>query len=86
MIRGEKTRLRALEHDDLPHFVRWVNDPQVRRFLAMRYPLSMTEEENWWQNFTSSGNDFIFAIDLAPHRAGCVKDDDKIFDAGRCGL
>jgi RimJ/RimL family protein N-acetyltransferase len=48
MIRGTKTRLRALEQEDLPRCVRWFNDPELRRFLVMRYPLSMAEEERWW--------------------------------------
>lgn len=63
MIRGTKTCLRALEQDDLPHFVRWINDPETRRFMAMRFPLSMTEEENWWESFISRQNDHIFAIE-----------------------
>jgi RimJ/RimL family protein N-acetyltransferase len=63
MIRGTKTRLRALEHDDLPHFVRWINDPEVRRFMVIRYPLSMTEEEKWWEGFLERENDHIFAIE-----------------------
>jgi RimJ/RimL family protein N-acetyltransferase len=63
MIQGTKTRLRALEHDDLQHFVRWVNDPGIRRFVAIRYPLSMTEEESWWSGFLQRKNDHIFAIE-----------------------
>jgi RimJ/RimL family protein N-acetyltransferase len=63
MIRGTKTCLRALEEDDLPHFVRWINDPETRRFMAIRFPLSMTEEENWWENFVTRQNDHIFAIE-----------------------
>lgn len=63
MIRGTKTCLRALGHDDLPHFVRWINDPEIRRFMTMRYPLSMTEEENWWDSFLARQNDHIFAIE-----------------------
>jgi RimJ/RimL family protein N-acetyltransferase len=63
MIRGIKTRLRALEHNDLSHFVRWINDPEVRRFMIMRYPLSMTEEEQWWEGFLQRQNDHIFAIE-----------------------
>ncbi len=63
MIQGTKTRLRALEHDDLPHFVRWINDPETRRFMVMRYPLSMTEEEKWWERFLQRENDYIFAIE-----------------------
>jgi RimJ/RimL family protein N-acetyltransferase len=63
MIQGTKVRLRALEHDDLPHFVRWINDPETRRFMVLRYPLSMTEEEKWWQGFLQRENDHIFAIE-----------------------
>lgn len=62
MILGEKTRLRALERDDLPHFVRWINDPETRRFMAIRYPLSMTEEEKWWEGLLDR-KDHIFAIE-----------------------
>jgi len=65
MIRGSKTCLRALKHGDLPHFVRWINDPEVRRFMMMRYPLSMTEEENWWESFVARKGDHIFAIEAS---------------------
>jgi RimJ/RimL family protein N-acetyltransferase len=63
MIQGKKTRLRALEYDDLRYFVQWVNDPEVRRLVAIRYPLSMTEEDQWWQAFQQRKNDHIFAIE-----------------------
>jgi RimJ/RimL family protein N-acetyltransferase len=63
MIQGSKTRLRALEHDDLPRFVRWINDPETRRFMAMRYPLSLAEEETWWQCRYERESDYIFAIE-----------------------
>jgi RimJ/RimL family protein N-acetyltransferase len=63
MILGTKTRLRALERVDLPHFVRWINDPEVRRFMVMRYPLSMAAEEQWWQSHLQRENDYIFAIE-----------------------
>ncbi len=63
MIRGSKTRLRALKHDDLRHFVRWINDPETRRFMAMRYPLSQAEEEKWWQSRAEGDGDHIFAVE-----------------------
>lgn len=62
MIQGTKIRLRALEHNDLPHFVRWINEPDVRQFMAIRYPLSMTEEEKWWEGFLQR-EDYIFAVE-----------------------
>ena len=63
MIRGSKIRLRALEHNDLPRFVRWINDPETRHFMTMRYPLSQSEEEKWWDSFLERKNDHIFAIE-----------------------
>jgi RimJ/RimL family protein N-acetyltransferase len=65
MIRGTKTLLRALEEEDLPRCVRWFNDPEVRRLLNMRYPLSMTEEERWWASRLEreGTGDVIFAIE-----------------------
>ena len=63
MIRGSKTRMRALERDDLPHFVHWINDPETRRFMNIRYPISMVEEEKWWEGFLERKNDHIFAIE-----------------------
>lgn len=63
MIQGTKIRLRALEKEDLPRFVGWMNDPETQRFMAVRYPLSMTEEETWWQRYQERVNDHIFAIE-----------------------
>ena len=47
MLEGELVRLRAREMADLERAHRWVNDPEVTRFLKMRYPISMTIEERW---------------------------------------
>ena len=44
MIIGE----RAMEKGDLPAFVRWFNDPEVRRNLRIIQPLSMGQEEKWY--------------------------------------
>ena len=37
MIQGQKTKLRAIEREDLPTFVRWFNDPEVRQYLRIVY-------------------------------------------------
>jgi RimJ/RimL family protein N-acetyltransferase len=49
MILGEQVRLRAIERDDLPRFVEWLNHPEVRRGLARYQPLSLAEEERWFE-------------------------------------
>jgi len=50
MILGERVRLRAIERDDLPRFVAWLNDPEVRRGLLVAIPLSLPQEEQWFSH------------------------------------
>ena len=50
MILGEKTRLRRPEPADLPRFAAWLNDPEVRRHLALVYPQSVMTEERWLED------------------------------------
>lgn len=49
MIYGDRVRLRHVERDDLPLFVEWLNDPVVTQGLALHYPLSISEEEDWYE-------------------------------------
>jgi len=53
VIIGERVRLRAMEKEDLPVFVRWFNDPEVRCHLDMVVPLSMGQEEKWYADMLS---------------------------------
>jgi RimJ/RimL family protein N-acetyltransferase len=50
VILGGQTRLRRPERDDLPAFAAWLNDPEVRRHLALGYPLSLIHEEHWLED------------------------------------
>ena len=63
MIQGQKTKLRAIEREDLPTFVRWFNDPEVRQYLAMYMPMSMAEEEKWFERQLEDQDSRIFAIE-----------------------
>jgi RimJ/RimL family protein N-acetyltransferase len=49
MIYSNRLRLRAAEREDLPRFVRWLNDPEVIRNLSLTHPLSQASEEKWFQ-------------------------------------
>jgi len=49
MIYSDRIRLRAAERTDLPRFVEWLNDPEVRAGLAMHLPFSLAEEEVWFE-------------------------------------
>lgn len=54
MIYGDRVRLRHAERADLPKFVAWLNDPEVRRGLVLYLPLSQAEEEEWFENALKS--------------------------------
>ncbi len=49
MIYGERVRFRAAEKADLPIFVRWLNDPEVRRGILIYNPISQAEEEGIYE-------------------------------------
>jgi RimJ/RimL family protein N-acetyltransferase len=49
VIYGERTRLRGVERQDLPRFQAWLNDPEVRIGMTLFQPLSMVQEERWFE-------------------------------------
>jgi RimJ/RimL family protein N-acetyltransferase len=57
MIYGQRVRLRHVEREDLPQFVEWLNDPEVYQGLAMFTPLSLSEEEEWFENMLKSAKE-----------------------------
>ena len=63
MILGQKTRLRAIEREDIPTFVRWLNDPEVRRYLELYLPISKAEEENWFEAQLENESSRVFGIE-----------------------
>ena len=48
MITGDRIRLRAIEEDDLPRFVAWLNDPEVICNLLIYAPMSLAQEKEWY--------------------------------------
>ena len=71
MIEGTRVNLRAMEMTDLERCQRWINDREVTRHLAMRYPMSMAAEESWLRNQTSKPMSFdavLFAIETKEGR------------------
>lgn len=54
MIYGNRVRLRAPEREDIPHFVAWLNDPEVTAGLSLFLPMSLVEEERWFDNMLKS--------------------------------
>ena len=82
MIIGDQIRFRSIEKEDLPYFVKWLNDPEVRRGLSMIMPLSLAEEEDWFETLLKkSPFERPLAIEIQPD----AQVDEWIF-VGNCGL
>lgn len=65
MIYGQKTRLRRIERTDIPTFVRWFSDPEVREFLELNRPISVAEEERWFERQLEDRSSELFAIEAS---------------------
>jgi diamine N-acetyltransferase len=63
MILGSEVRLRAIERDDIPAFLRWLNDPEVKHFLLWHKPLSAAMEEQWFEAQLKSRNSMVLGIE-----------------------
>lgn len=49
MINGDRVRLRAVSPEDLPVFMNWLNDPEVIEGLNLYRPISLKDEEKWYE-------------------------------------
>ncbi len=79
MIYGDRIRLRSVTRRDLPQFVEWLNDPEVRSGLLMYLPLSFEDEEAWFENMIKSP--------AAQHPMVIeVRSDDDWIMIGNCGF
>lgn len=65
MIYGKQVRLRAIERSDISTFVRWFNDPEVRRYLLTYTPVSTAQEEQWFEDMLQrqGKEQFVFAVE-----------------------
>lgn len=78
MFTGKLVRLGPVERDYLPHYVEWLNDWQVRRFLAptLPHPYAIQDEEDWFNHQRNDQHSKIFAI--------LTRAEGKVI--GNCGL
>ena len=64
MIKGERVVLRAIEREDLPNYVDWLNDLRVLEYFGRFLPLSLTQEERWYESQLGDSSTCNFAIEL----------------------
>jgi len=61
---GERLYLRPLELGDLEACLRWINDPEVTRTLALYRPLNSLREREWLERLYKDDRDIVLAIIL----------------------
>jgi RimJ/RimL family protein N-acetyltransferase len=82
MIVGDQVRFRAIEKDDLPSFVHWLNDPEVKGGLSVLYPISLAEEEEWFKDMLKKApRERPMAIEIQPDPG-----EDRWVFVGNCGF
>ena len=52
MLLGDHVRLRGVEESDIGRFVSWLNDPEVTENLLIFWPLTMKQEEKWFEDLS----------------------------------
>ena len=64
MFNGELIILGPIQRDYLPHYVEWLNDWEVRKFLAasLPQPLTLQDEEDWFNRHRGDKDSLVFAI------------------------
>ena len=64
MIYGDRIRFRHAERSDIPTFVYWLNDPDVRQGISLYLPVSQAEEEGWFESMlTRSPDERVLCIE-----------------------
>jgi RimJ/RimL family protein N-acetyltransferase len=71
IISHGRVYLRAATRDDLPLFVRWLNDRRTSRTLAVVSPMSLAMEEGWFERTLASQGKEGY------HFVACLLDDDR---------
>lgn len=70
ILEDQRVRLRPAEERDLPLFVRWLNDPEVRYWLAMSEApeLTLESEQEWYEEMRSDTSRVVWCIETAEGR------------------
>lgn len=62
-LKGERVFLRPLEMSDLDRCTLWVNDPEIRQFITITFPMSSQQEQSWLNDSVASKDKVKLAIE-----------------------
>lgn len=62
-LSGKLVNLRPFSKTEVPTLTRWMNDPEVRRFITMVLPQTEQQEEKWFEKLGSDDKNIVLAIE-----------------------
>lgn len=62
MYRGTKVQLGPLERKHLSKNVKWLNDPEVTKYLRFFEPIGIEEEQRWYEDLLKDNSRKVYAI------------------------
>jgi RimJ/RimL family protein N-acetyltransferase len=62
VLRGDRISLEPAQPDQLPIFIRWLNDPEVNRYLPVRYSFTLEQEQQWYESTSKASDDVHWVI------------------------
>ncbi len=64
-LKGKRVTLRPVSEKDIPLFLRWFNDPEVRQFITTIFPVTEAGEREWVEGLTKkSSTDVVLVIEV----------------------
>lgn len=62
---GPRIQLRPIEEADAETYTKWMNDPDMRNYLSIRFPISLQGEKEWIAGLSEKGlpRNVAFAIE-----------------------
>ncbi len=64
-LKGKRTTLRPISEKDIPLFLRWINDSEVRQYIATIFPVTENDEREWVASLgKKSDKDVVLMIEV----------------------
>lgn len=72
-LEGDKVELRTVEEEDYEKLRNWVNNYNVRRFIGVREPMNMDQEEEFINNELENPDNILLGICVDGKLVGDIK-------------
>ena len=64
-LKGVKTNLRPVQTSDISLLTKWVNDPEIRRYISNIFPITEESERDWHLSLKNKSNTDVVLIIVA---------------------